>query len=344
MGKGGGGSTQTIQKSDPWEGQQPFFKDIFARAQGAFNNQNAIPDFAGNVQAGIEPTQRIALDLAKTNAQDRLINNPQVAAADLFANSLADKAATGGFTTANNTPYTFDSSQTRLNNTINASLDPVVQRYTEQLIPQLNSAATQSGAYGGSKFNDQQQQLGREFTREAGNIAARAAYQDYDTERKLGFKDLQQRRQLEPTIANLELDLASKIPQLLGQGNDIYEQDISKVARIGEAEQAFNQEDINQQLAQDQYLKGLPFEGLERYAGLIGGSLGGTTSSSANTSGAGTGSSILSGALGGASLAGAAQPLLASALGGSFLPWGALGGPVGLGAGALLGGLAGGLF
>ena len=41
---GGGGSTNTVQKSDPWEGQQQYLRDIFGSAQGLFN-QGPIPFF-----------------------------------------------------------------------------------------------------------------------------------------------------------------------------------------------------------------------------------------------------------------------------------------------------------
>lgn len=37
-GGGGGGDTTTVQKSDPWEGQQPYLKDIYSQAQNLYNN------------------------------------------------------------------------------------------------------------------------------------------------------------------------------------------------------------------------------------------------------------------------------------------------------------------
>ncbi len=38
MGASGGGSTQTVQKSDPWEGAQPFLKDVFQQSQGLYQS------------------------------------------------------------------------------------------------------------------------------------------------------------------------------------------------------------------------------------------------------------------------------------------------------------------
>ena len=38
MSGGGGGNTTTGQKSDPWEGQQPYLKDIYSQSQNLWNN------------------------------------------------------------------------------------------------------------------------------------------------------------------------------------------------------------------------------------------------------------------------------------------------------------------
>ena len=33
MSKGGGGGTNTVQKADPWVGQQPYLTDIYGESQ-----------------------------------------------------------------------------------------------------------------------------------------------------------------------------------------------------------------------------------------------------------------------------------------------------------------------
>ena len=52
MMKGGGGgggqtSTNTIEKADPWEGQQPFLKDVFGKAQSRYNDASSPSFFPG---------------------------------------------------------------------------------------------------------------------------------------------------------------------------------------------------------------------------------------------------------------------------------------------------------
>lgn len=56
--KGGGGDTTTVQKADPWEGQQPFLRDVFQAAQ---NQYRAGPIYAStqNPLAPLsDPTKR----------------------------------------------------------------------------------------------------------------------------------------------------------------------------------------------------------------------------------------------------------------------------------------------
>ena len=38
MNSGGGGNTTTVQKADPWEGQQPYLKDIYAQTGGLYGS------------------------------------------------------------------------------------------------------------------------------------------------------------------------------------------------------------------------------------------------------------------------------------------------------------------
>lgn len=53
---GGGTSTQTVEKADPWEGQQPYLKDVFQKAQDRFND--AGPNFfQGSTVSGFNPLE-----------------------------------------------------------------------------------------------------------------------------------------------------------------------------------------------------------------------------------------------------------------------------------------------
>lgn len=58
MSGGGGGTSQTIQKADPWSGQQPYLLDIFQKAQDAQGKVGTTP---ADIYAGPNVTQQGAL-------------------------------------------------------------------------------------------------------------------------------------------------------------------------------------------------------------------------------------------------------------------------------------------
>lgn len=55
---GGGQTTQTIQKSDPWSGQQPYLTDIFKQAQDT--SKNEMPFYPGQTYTPFSPESQLA--------------------------------------------------------------------------------------------------------------------------------------------------------------------------------------------------------------------------------------------------------------------------------------------
>lgn len=47
MGKGGGGSTTTVQQADPWSGVQPYLKDVYASAETLYGSGSGIAPYTG---------------------------------------------------------------------------------------------------------------------------------------------------------------------------------------------------------------------------------------------------------------------------------------------------------
>ena len=74
---GGGGGGQTVQKADPWIGQQPYLRDIFANAENLFNQGYGQEYYPGQTVAGFAPQQQQAFDLTSQRA---LGGSPQQAA------------------------------------------------------------------------------------------------------------------------------------------------------------------------------------------------------------------------------------------------------------------------
>jgi len=99
---GGGGSPQpagtttTVQKSDPWSGQQPYLSDLFSHAQGLYDNYT--PQFFPNpTVAPLDPLQGQAIAL---EAQRGLTGSPVDTAAQQSATNFLD----GSYASAGN-PY-----------------------------------------------------------------------------------------------------------------------------------------------------------------------------------------------------------------------------------------------
>ena len=74
---GGGGGGQTVQKADPWVGQQPYLHDMFAQAQNMFRQGYGQEYYPGQTVAGFAPQQQQAFDLTTQRA---LGGSPQQAA------------------------------------------------------------------------------------------------------------------------------------------------------------------------------------------------------------------------------------------------------------------------
>ena len=58
----GGGGNNTVQKADPWEGQQPYLRDIFAQGQNLFN-QGTPEYYPGQTVADFSPQTQLGLDM-----------------------------------------------------------------------------------------------------------------------------------------------------------------------------------------------------------------------------------------------------------------------------------------
>ena len=73
---GGGGGT-TVQKADPWVGQQPYLQDMFAQAQNMFQQGYGQEYYPGQTVAPFSPQTQMALDLQTQRAMG---GSPQQAA------------------------------------------------------------------------------------------------------------------------------------------------------------------------------------------------------------------------------------------------------------------------
>lgn len=159
-----------------------------------------------------------------------------------------------------------------LTDSINAQLAPIYRNFSEKLVPQLKSSAIENGAYGGSKYMQTGEQLGRDTQEQAGNIAAMATYKDFYDRANLEQTDLAQRRQLDAANKQTELTASGLVPTLYSAGNAINTNVANTYGNLADTTRNFQQSDIDAQIAYYNELVNSPFAGLGTYEGLLRGS------------------------------------------------------------------------
>jgi len=119
---GGGGSQTTVQKADPWEGQQPYLKKGFEKAEELFLNKPAPQYYAGNTVVPFSPETETALNLTTQRA---LMGSPlQAAANNQLTGTLNGDYLYGG-----------------------AGFNAAVDAATRKAMPQINSQFERAGAF-----------------------------------------------------------------------------------------------------------------------------------------------------------------------------------------------------
>lgn len=218
--------------------------------------------------------------------------------------NLGQFTAQGGFLDPRTNPFLLP--------TIEASLRPITQEFTNSVLPNFSSQAIQSGAFGGSSARD------LAFNQ----LASGFGQQLLDTGTQIAFDNFQRERQLQQNAA-----------QLIDQGALLSQLSPELLAQVGLGQRELAQRPLDEALLQFQESINAPFRPLFPLASIIqGGDIG--SAFSTTVPGPSALSSGIVGALGGAG-AGAGLGSLFGLEGGQLAGAGGLG--------ALLGGLGGGL-
>lgn len=153
-GGGGGHSTQTVQQNaDPWSGQQPYLKEIFAEAQNLYRGGNlAVPSYPDTTISGFAPETQQALDL---QTQRALSGSPVTQAAQ----AEAQKTIAGDYLSAQN-PY----------------FSSMADAITRKVVPSVGAQFAGSGRYGSGLHG---RATADALSEQIGNLA----YQNYADER-----------------------------------------------------------------------------------------------------------------------------------------------------------------
>ena len=162
MSKGGGGGTNTIQKADPYIGQQPFLKDIYAESQRLY--QGGGPQlFPGDLTAPPSARTLQAEEMqaqSALGAQQDLVN--QLGAANQFALAGPQNIASNPF----------------LASATEAAIRPLFSQ-TQSLLQQARRGANQAGQLGGDRQAILEQGVIGDFLTKAGDVSSRIYSQAY---------------------------------------------------------------------------------------------------------------------------------------------------------------------
>lgn len=304
-GSGGNGTTQTVQKADPWSGQQPYLSDVYARAQSAAN---------------ATPTQTYQGDLS-ADPNDNMIaaNNAKIDLARMMGPNWGQTALTNANDVASG-KYLDPTKNPTLMPAIQATIAPTLDYAKNFVLPQVSSDAWKTGAYAGTgQAKAMQNAIQQSVTRPAAEAASKIMYDDYSKEREYQL--------MAPQLAAQAQTMALMPSQLQGQA--------------GVVQQGWDQAALDELYNKWRMQAEAPWAAVRPYAQIIqNGSPGALTTTDAitqNAAGRGGMQGALAGALLGGGVAYGASQLAPQSLG-------FLGGAPGIGGSALAGALAGGLL
>jgi hypothetical protein len=247
MAGGGGqssGTTTTVQKSDPWEGQQPYLLDIFSEAQKQYRSGGP-QYFQGST-------------LAAPNAQQTQAQGMATQAATGAQQQLADTGAAGINYAVN------DAIDVRNNPFLAAAQEgairPAVRAFTDPggVLSNIRSDFGTNGQYGGSR-----QALA------TGTAAGRLGESILDTTSRMGSE-----------AYTAGLDAQGRALALLPQIQQAQLAPAQTVAAVGDANQDYIQSLINEEIKRHNFQQSAPSINLANYQNLVQGAYGGSATGS----------------------------------------------------------------
>ena len=242
MSKGGGGGTNTVQRADPWVGQQPYLTDIYGESQRLYR-EGPMEFFPGQTYAA--PSDR-------TLQAEQMIADQALGSQQVMANqaAMANQFGLMQPQMLSQNPYLAGATE--------AALRPIYGQ-AQGLLQQARRGATAAGQLGGTRQAILEQGVIADYLQKAGDISSQMYSDAYSD-----AVDAQQRAiSLAPSVMQMGLAPA----QTLGQ--------------VGLSEQARQQQAIDDQRARFEFAQQAPQQALRDYSAVTLGSIlpGSTTTS-----------------------------------------------------------------
>lgn len=192
MNSGGGGNTTTVQKADPWEGQQPYLKDIYAQTGGLYGSGMGYTPYSGPRVAGLSDIQRQGMETAYQNILSG--NTPAQAAGGMLNKTLQGDYLGGA------NPY--------LDQVFATSAQNVTDQFNRNILPSIKTAGVQSGMYDSSRQGIAEGLAAGEAQKNLAQLSANIYAPAYESERSRQI----QAATLAPSLSNWDAQ------QLMGLG------------------------------------------------------------------------------------------------------------------------------
>lgn len=241
MSSGGGGgtqTTQTIQKADPWAGQQPYLQDVFANAQKLYQTQ----------QPQYYPGQTVAQPGAGTLQAQQYLTNLANTALPQYG-STVQQASTSALNAPNvqNNPY--------LQSAIEAAINPAVRGFQTAVMPTIRADFGTGENYGSSRRGV------------ATGLASEAlANNIFKTASTMGSEAYGQ-----------GLEAQSRALALTPQTIAAMQQPAVTMDTVSQQQQAYQQDLINEAMQRWNFEQTSPWQSLTQYQNLIQGNYGGSS-------------------------------------------------------------------
>ena len=330
-GGGGGGTTQTIQKADPWVGLQGPLSTLYGQAEAAYNASGPAY-YPGATVAEQSPTTQEAQALAYQRATS---GNPLVGQAQQqLYDTLGDKYY--GMNPATS-PLAYIGSGAMLNS--NPYLDAMFgqaagragEQFSKYTMPGIASMFAQGGRYGSGAMGEATNQAQQNFGNTISNLATNIYGGNYANERGLQQQALGQLGSDFGRERALQLSTLGLAPGLSQADYG----DISQLGQLGSSQDAYRQSLLNADISRWDYGQNLTAQKLQQLSALLQG--GGAYSGASSSTTAPDTSNPMMGAIGGG---------LAGYQAGGALAGTEMGAAMGLtgGWGALIGAVLGGLY
>lgn len=280
MAGGGGGDTETTQKTEPWDPQQAYLRDIFEQA--AMQYQAPGPEYyPGSQVVPYSPQEQVA----QTMVEDYALTGAPSQVADA---QNAQQFLIGDVLRPDSNPY--------LQQAAAGAIQPVREELMNNILPAIDDGAVIAGAYGSDRQGIAQSQ--------AIDLAIQDMLNTTSSMYNTGYQN-----NLDAYVKGLALS-----PQTMQMGLA----PAGYLSATGEMDRALAQQLLNQDVAAWDFSQQLPAAKLADYQGFVQGTYGGTgTGTSAGGSSSDL-LGALGGAMGGYALASTATGT--AALGSLMVP------------------------